>query len=39
MLFVSGGSPYPDVPLTQEFYSALKRGYRMNRPEHAPQSM
>lgn len=39
MLFVPGGSPYPDVPLTQEFYSSLKRGYRMNRPEHAPQSM
>ncbi|TNM84401.1 hypothetical protein fugu_008579 [Takifugu bimaculatus] len=35
----AGGSPYPDVPLTQEFYSALKRGYRMNRPEHAPQSI
>lgn len=39
LLFVPGGSPYPDVPLTQEFYSALKRGYRMNRPEHAPQNM
>lgn len=38
-MFVPGGSPYPDVPLTQEFYSALKRGYRMDRPEHAPQSM
>lgn len=38
-LCVSGGSPYPEVPLTREFYSALKRGYRMNRPEHAPQSV
>ncbi|XP_056909690.1 platelet-derived growth factor receptor beta-like [Takifugu flavidus] len=38
-IFSLGGSPYPDVPLTQEFYSALKRGYRMNRPEHAPQSI
>lgn len=37
--FVPGGSPYPDLPMTQEFYSALKRGYRMTRPDHAPHSM
>uniref|UniRef100_A0AAQ5Z897 receptor protein-tyrosine kinase n=1 Tax=Amphiprion ocellaris TaxID=80972 RepID=A0AAQ5Z897_AMPOC len=34
-IFSLGSSPYPDLPMTQEFYSALKRGYRMNRPEHA----
>uniref|UniRef100_H3CQ90 receptor protein-tyrosine kinase n=1 Tax=Tetraodon nigroviridis TaxID=99883 RepID=H3CQ90_TETNG len=38
-IFSLGGSPYPDLPLTQEFYSALKRGYRMNPPEHAPQNI
>ena len=37
--FVPGGSPYPDLPMTQEFYCALKRGYRMSRPEHAPHNM
>lgn len=39
LLFVPGGSPYPDLPMTQEFYSALKRGYRMSQPEHAPHAM
>lgn len=39
MFFVPGGSPYPELPLNQEFYSALKRGYRMARPEHATSNM
>ncbi|XP_068600342.1 platelet-derived growth factor receptor beta-like [Brachionichthys hirsutus] len=34
-IFSLGGRPYPDLPMTQEFYSALKRGYRMSRPDHA----
>ncbi|KAK2882351.1 platelet-derived growth factor receptor beta-like isoform X1 [Channa argus] len=38
-IFSLGGSPYPDLPMTQEFYSALKRGYRMCRPEHAPHNI
>ncbi|XP_062288699.1 platelet-derived growth factor receptor beta-like isoform X1 [Scomber scombrus] len=38
-IFSLGGSPYPDLPMTQEFYCALKRGYRMNRPEHAPHNI
>lgn len=38
-IFSLGGSPYPDLPMTQEFYSALKRGYRMSQPEHAPHNM
>ncbi|KAK2827899.1 hypothetical protein Q5P01_018933 [Channa striata] len=38
-IFSLGGNPYPDLPMTQEFYCALKRGYRMGRPEHAPHSM
>lgn len=38
-IFSLGSSPYPNLPMTQEFYSALKRGYRMNRPEHASLDM
>ncbi|KAM9348691.1 platelet-derived growth factor receptor beta-like [Symphorus nematophorus] len=38
-IFSLGGSPYPDLPLTQEFYSALKRGYRMSPPERAPANI
>ncbi|XP_076606843.1 platelet-derived growth factor receptor beta-like isoform X2 [Chaetodon auriga] len=38
-IFSLGGSPYPDLPMTQEFYTALKRGYRMSQPEHAPHNM
>ncbi|AWO99734.1 putative platelet-derived growth factor receptor beta-like [Scophthalmus maximus] len=38
-IFSLGGSPYPDLPMTQEFYSALKNGYRMSRPEHAPNNI
>ncbi|XP_076026616.1 platelet-derived growth factor receptor beta-like isoform X2 [Genypterus blacodes] len=35
-IFSLGMSPYPDVPMTQDFCSALKRGHRMSRPDHAP---
>ncbi|XP_074528109.1 platelet-derived growth factor receptor beta-like isoform X2 [Halichoeres trimaculatus] len=38
-IFSLGVSPYPDLPMTQEFFAALKRGYRMSRPDHAPQDM
>ncbi|XP_029924287.1 platelet-derived growth factor receptor beta-like isoform X2 [Myripristis murdjan] len=38
-IFSLGGSPYPELPLNQEFYSALKRGYRMARPEHATSNI
>ncbi|XP_058504513.1 platelet-derived growth factor receptor beta-like [Solea solea] len=36
-IFSLGESPYPDLPVTQEFYSALKRRHRMTRPDHAPE--
>lgn len=35
-IFSLGSSPYPELPMTQEFCSALKRGHRMSRPQHAP---
>ncbi|KAM9331690.1 platelet-derived growth factor receptor beta-like isoform 2-T4 [Pholidichthys leucotaenia] len=38
-IFSLGSSPYPDLPLTQDIYTALRRGHRMSRPEHAPQNM
>lgn len=38
-IFSLGGSPYPELPMTQEFYSSLKRGYRMSRPDHAPHNI
>ncbi|KAA8577953.1 hypothetical protein FQN60_016860 [Etheostoma spectabile] len=38
-IFSLGGSPYPDLPMTQQFYTSLKRGYRMSRPDHAPNDI
>uniref|UniRef100_A0A8C8HHL0 receptor protein-tyrosine kinase n=1 Tax=Oncorhynchus tshawytscha TaxID=74940 RepID=A0A8C8HHL0_ONCTS len=34
-IFTLGGAPYPDLPMNELFYSALKRGYRMAKPNHA----
>uniref|UniRef100_A0A8C5DK09 receptor protein-tyrosine kinase n=1 Tax=Gouania willdenowi TaxID=441366 RepID=A0A8C5DK09_GOUWI len=34
-IFTLGGTPYPDLPMNELFYSALKRGYRMAKPAHA----
>ncbi|XP_061691843.1 platelet-derived growth factor receptor beta [Syngnathoides biaculeatus] len=34
-IFTLGGTPYPDLPMNEMFYSALKRGYRMTKPTHA----
>lgn len=30
-----GGTPYPDIPVNQQFYTALKKGYRMPKPTYA----
>ncbi|CAJ1063217.1 platelet-derived growth factor receptor beta-like isoform X2 [Xyrichtys novacula] len=38
-IYSLGVSPYPELPMTQEFFSALKRGYRMSRPDRAPQDI
>ncbi|XP_054481620.1 platelet-derived growth factor receptor beta-like isoform X2 [Anoplopoma fimbria] len=38
-IFSLGVSPYPDLPLNQNFYSSLQKGYRMSRPELAPLDM
>ncbi|XP_074529985.1 platelet-derived growth factor receptor beta [Halichoeres trimaculatus] len=34
-IFTLGGTPYPDLPMNELFYNALKRGYRMTKPTHA----
>ncbi|XP_035377625.1 platelet-derived growth factor receptor beta isoform X1 [Electrophorus electricus] len=34
-IFTLGGTPYPDLPMNELFYNALKRGYRMSKPSHA----
>ncbi|XP_011478536.1 platelet-derived growth factor receptor beta isoform X1 [Oryzias latipes] len=34
-IFTLGGTPYPDLPMNELFYNALKRGYRMAKPPHA----
>ncbi|XP_034037060.1 platelet-derived growth factor receptor beta [Thalassophryne amazonica] len=34
-IFTLGGTPYPDLPMNELFYNALKRGYRMSKPTHA----
>ncbi|CAJ1058556.1 platelet-derived growth factor receptor beta [Xyrichtys novacula] len=34
-IFTLGGTPYPDLPMNELFYNALKRGYRMAKPAHA----
>uniref|UniRef100_UPI0037E78E7A platelet-derived growth factor receptor beta-like isoform X2 n=1 Tax=Semicossyphus pulcher TaxID=241346 RepID=UPI0037E78E7A len=38
-IFSLGVSPYPDLLMTQEFFSVLKRGYRMSRPDNAPRDI
>uniref|UniRef100_A0A8C8FGV9 receptor protein-tyrosine kinase n=1 Tax=Oncorhynchus tshawytscha TaxID=74940 RepID=A0A8C8FGV9_ONCTS len=34
-IFTLGGTPYPGIPMNEQFYTALKRGYRMPKPAHA----
>ncbi|XP_046882615.1 platelet-derived growth factor receptor beta isoform X2 [Hypomesus transpacificus] len=38
-IFTLGGTPYPDIPMNEQFYSALKRGYRMAKPAHASEQV
>uniref|UniRef100_A0A8C7JEA8 receptor protein-tyrosine kinase n=1 Tax=Oncorhynchus kisutch TaxID=8019 RepID=A0A8C7JEA8_ONCKI len=34
-IFTLGGTPYPGILMNEQFYTALKRGYRMPKPAHA----
>ncbi|XP_051514404.1 platelet-derived growth factor receptor beta-like [Myxocyprinus asiaticus] len=38
-IFTLGGTPYPDLPMNELFYSALKRGYRMAKPSYASEEI
>ncbi|KAK3526699.1 hypothetical protein QTP70_032078 [Hemibagrus guttatus] len=38
-IFTLGGTPYPDLPMNEYFYNALKRGYRMAKPMHASEEI
>ncbi|XP_067313071.1 platelet-derived growth factor receptor beta [Pseudorasbora parva] len=38
-IFTLGGTPYPDLPMNELFYSALKRGYRMAKPSYAHEDI
>uniref|UniRef100_A0A8C3HAK2 Platelet-derived growth factor receptor beta n=1 Tax=Chrysemys picta bellii TaxID=8478 RepID=A0A8C3HAK2_CHRPI len=34
-IFTLGGTPYPELPMNEQFYNAIKCGYRMSKPTHA----
>ncbi|KAJ7316402.1 hypothetical protein JRQ81_002564 [Phrynocephalus forsythii] len=34
-IFTLGGTPYPELPMNEQFYNAIKRGYRMSKPTYA----
>ncbi|XP_069510165.1 platelet-derived growth factor receptor beta [Ambystoma mexicanum] len=38
-IFTLGGTPYPELPMNEQFYNALKRGYRMSKPAHASEDI
>uniref|UniRef100_UPI00398EB86B platelet-derived growth factor receptor beta n=1 Tax=Pristiophorus japonicus TaxID=55135 RepID=UPI00398EB86B len=34
-IFTLGGTPYPELPVNDQFYNAIRRGYRMPKPQYA----
>ncbi|KAG8190869.1 hypothetical protein JTE90_010294 [Oedothorax gibbosus] len=38
-LFTLGSNPYPGVEINEEFFKKLKNGYRMEKPELAPDQI
>ncbi|XP_007906332.2 platelet-derived growth factor receptor beta [Callorhinchus milii] len=34
-IFTLGGTPYPELPLNDQFYNAIRHGYRMPKPQYA----
>ncbi|KAM9313195.1 platelet-derived growth factor receptor beta [Gastrophryne carolinensis] len=38
-IFTMGGTPYPELPMNEQFYNAIKRGYRMSRPSYASEEI
>lgn len=38
-IFSLGGNPYPGVAIDESFYKRLKNGYRMDKPDYAPDDV
>ncbi|CAK6956108.1 platelet-derived growth factor receptor alpha [Scomber scombrus] len=38
-IFSLGGTPYPGMVVDSSFYNKIKSGYRMSKPEHAPDDV
>ncbi|KAF8781349.1 Vascular endothelial growth factor receptor 3 like protein [Argiope bruennichi] len=38
-LFTLGSNPYPGAEINEEFFKKLKNGYRMEKPEYAPEKV
>ncbi|XP_066446483.1 platelet-derived growth factor receptor beta isoform X2 [Eleutherodactylus coqui] len=38
-IFTLGGTPYPELPMNEQFYNAIKRGYRMSKPSYASEEV
>ncbi|XP_044137061.1 platelet-derived growth factor receptor beta [Bufo gargarizans] len=38
-IFTLGGTPYPELPMNEQFYNAIKRGYRMSKPSYASEAV
>nr|AWT24648.1 PDGFRB [Protopterus annectens] len=38
-IFSLGGTPYPELPMNDQFYNAIKRGYRMSKPSYASEEI
>ncbi|KAM4628758.1 platelet-derived growth factor receptor alpha [Polymixia lowei] len=38
-IFSLGGTPYPGMVVDSSFYNKIKSGYRMAKPEHAPNDV
>ncbi|XP_067900136.1 platelet-derived growth factor receptor beta-like isoform X2 [Heterodontus francisci] len=34
-IFTLGGTPYPELPVNDQFYNAIRQGYRMPKPHYA----
>ncbi|XP_072368801.1 platelet-derived growth factor receptor beta-like isoform X1 [Scyliorhinus torazame] len=34
-IFTLGGTPYPELPVNDQFYNAIRHGYRMPKPHYA----
>ncbi|KAM4748764.1 platelet-derived growth factor receptor beta [Rhinophrynus dorsalis] len=38
-IFTLGGTPYPELQMNDQFYNAIKQGYRMSKPSYASEEI